>query len=349
MKAFFDLFGSPLFVGLLGLFPLAAVPLNVNAAPEPLQEIRIAVPDLSAVATHSGGGIVDVVRDQQLFEKALADQGIKVQWNFFKGAGPAINEAFANDQVDLAYLGDLAAIVGKSNGLDTRLLSATARDIKLYLGVLPGSGVKTLADLKGKRIGIFRGTAAQLSFDAALVSQGLSEKDFKIINLDFSASTSALVAKQIDATWGSSNLTALRARGLVEIPLTTKDLGGAGSVQSVLVGSGAFVDAHPDIVKRLLAAQQQAVHWISDEANKDDYIQLVSTLAGYPAVILQSDLGEEKLGQLFQSQLDPAFLNKLDASIKLASEQRLIRKPFRTSEWVAKEVVDTGAKVAVTP
>jgi sulfonate transport system substrate-binding protein len=346
MKAFFDTalsrFASPLLAGLLGVFPLLA-----HGAPEPLTEIRVAVPDLSVIATHSGGGLVDVIRDQQLFEKALAADGIKVQWNFFKGAGPAINEAFANDQVDLAYLGDLAAIVGKSNGLDTRLLSATGRDIKLYLGVLPGSGIKTLADLKGKRVGIFRGTAAQLSFDAALVSQGLTEKDFKVINLDFSASTSALVAKQIDATWGASNLTALRARGLVDIPLTTKDLNGAGSIQSVLVGSGAFVDAHPDVIKRLLKAQEQAQKWVSDEANKDAYIQLVSGLAGYPAVILQSDLGDEKLGQLFQTQLDATFLKNLDASIKLASEQRLIRKPFNTAGWVAKEVVESNANVAV--
>ncbi|MEN0108984.1 MAG: ABC transporter substrate-binding protein [Pseudomonas sp.] len=306
-----------------------------------MTEIRIAVPDLSAVATHSGGGLVDVVRDQQLFEQALAADGIKIRWDFFKGAGPAINEAFANGQVDLAYLGDLAAIVGKSNGLDTRLLSATARDVKLYLGVVPGSGVKSLADLKGKRVGIFRGTAAQLSFDAALVSQGLTEKDFKIINLDFTAATSAIVAKQIDATWGASNLTALRARGLVDIPLTTRDLNGAGSVQSVLVGSGAFVDAHPEIVNRLLAAQDKAQQWVAEEANKEAYIQLVSGLAGYPPVILQSDLGDEQLGQLFQTTLDAEFLRRLDGSIKLASQQRLIRKPFNTAEWVAKEVLVT--------
>ncbi|MGY4531920.1 sulfonate transport system substrate-binding protein [Pseudomonas sp. TE3786] len=345
MKAFFDsalsLFASPLLAGLLGAFPLVA-----HGAPEPLKEVRIAVPDLSIVATHAGAGLVDVVREQQLFEKALAADGIKVQWNFFKGAGPAINEAFANGQVDLAYLGDLAAIVGKSSGLDTRLLSATGRDIKLYLGVQPGSEIKTLADLKGKRVGIFRGTAAQLSFDAALVSQGLTEKDLKVINLDLSAAASALVAKQIDATWGASNLTALRLRGLVDIPLTTKDLNGAGSIQSVLVGSGAFVDAHPDIVKRLLAAQQTALQWVSEDANKDAYIQLVSRLAGYPPVILQSDLGDEKLGELFQTQLDAEFLSKLDGSVKLASGQRLIRKPFSTAEWLAKQVVTPQPAVA---
>jgi len=126
-KRVISLFAAPALAGLLGCLPLLA-------QADELKEIRIAVPDLSAGTQHSGGGVVDVLRQQQIFEKAFADQGIKIQWNFFKGAGPVINEAFANGQVDLAYLGDLAAIIGKSNGLDTRLLSASARGVKHYLG-----------------------------------------------------------------------------------------------------------------------------------------------------------------------------------------------------------------------
>lgn len=307
-----------------------------------LKEIRIAVPDLSAGSQHSGGGITDVLHQQQIFEKAFADQGIKIQWNYFKGAGPVINEAFANGQVDLAYLGDLAAIIGRSNGLDTRLLSASARDIKQYLGVVPGSGIKTLQDLKGKRVAVFRGTASQLSFDSALASQGLSEKDLKVINLDFNAAGAALAAKQIDATWGGANLNALQAKGLAEIPLTTKDLGGAGSVQSVLVGSGKFVDEHPEIITQLLKVQQQAVQWLTDDDNKQAYIDLVAGLASYPPVILSNDLKNEKLSALFPSTLDPVFLGKLQDSVDLASKERLIRKSFQVSDWVAPNLSAAG-------
>ena len=326
-KRVINLFAAPALAGLIALSAQAAE----------LKEIRIAVPDLSAGTQNSGGGITDVLRDQQIFEKAFADQGIKIQWSFFKGAGPVINEAFANGQVDLAYLGDLAAIIGRSNGL-TRLLSATARGVKQYLGVVPGSGIKTLQDLKGKRVAIFRGTATQLSFDAALASQGLSEKDVKVINLDFSGAVAALAAKQIDASWGSSGLTALQAKGLAELPLNTKDLGGAGSVQAVLVGSGKFVDEHPEAVAKLLKAQQQAVEWLTQDANKDAYIQLVSGLASYPPIILQQDLKDQKLSEVFPSTLDPVFLGKLQDSVDLAAQQRLIRKPFKVSDWVAPEL-----------
>jgi len=304
--------------------PALAGFLALGAQAEELKEIRIAVPDLSAGTQHSGGGIVDVLRDQQIFEKAFAEQGIKIQWSFFKGAGPVINEAFANGQVDLAYLGDLAAIIGKSNGLDTRLLSATARGVKQYLGVVPGSGIKTLQDLKGKRV--------------ALASQGLSEKDLKVINLDFNAAVSALAAKQIDASWGSSALSALQAKGLAELPLNTKDLGGAGSVQAVLLGNGKFVDAHPEVIAKLLKAQQQAVEWLTQDSNKDAYVQLVSGLASYPPVILAQDLKDQNLSEIFPSTLDPVFLSGLQDKVDLAAQQKLIRKPFKVSDWVAPEL-----------
>ncbi|AXJ02656.1 nitrate ABC transporter substrate-binding protein [Pseudomonas fluorescens] len=327
-KRVISLFAAPALAGLLAF----------SAQADELKEIRIAVPDLSAGTQHSGGGIVDVLRNQQIFEKAFADQGIKIQWSFFKGAGPVINEAFANGQVDLAYLGDLAAIIGKSNGLDTRLLSASARGVKQYLGVVPGSGIKTLQDLKGKRVAIFRGTATQLSFDAALASVGLSEKDVKVINLDFNAAVAALAAKQIDASWGSSGLTALQAKGLAELPLNTKDLGGAGSVQSVLVGTGKFVDGHPEAVAKLLKAQQQAVEWLTQDSNKDAYVQLVSGLASYPPVILTQDLKDQNLSEVFPSTLDPLFLENLQGKVDLAAQQKLIRKPFKVNEWVAPEL-----------
>ncbi|MGN7743365.1 ABC transporter substrate-binding protein [Pseudomonas sp. 22526] len=334
-KRVLSLFAAPALAGLLGCLPLLA-------QADELKQIRIAVPDLSAGTQHSGGGVTDVLRQQQIFEKAFADQGISIQWNYFKGAGPVINEAFANGQVDLAYLGDLAAIIGKSNGLDTRLLSATARGVKQYLGVVPGSGIKTLQDLKGKRVAVFRGTATQLSLDAALASQGLSEKDLKIINLDFNAAVAALAAKQIDATWGGSNLNALQAKGLAEVPLNTKDLGGAGSVQAVLVGSGAFVDAHPEVVEKLLKAQQQAVQWLTQDSNKDAYIELVSGLASYPPVVLKQDLKDQRFSEIFPSTLDPVFLGKLQDAVDLAAQQRLIRKPFKVSEWVAPQLAAAG-------
>lgn len=63
-KRVITLFAIPALAGLLAF----------TAHADELKEIRIAVPDLSAGTQHSGGGVVDVLRDQQIYEKAFADQ-----------------------------------------------------------------------------------------------------------------------------------------------------------------------------------------------------------------------------------------------------------------------------------
>ncbi|WP_236207512.1 ABC transporter substrate-binding protein [Pseudomonas tohonis] len=335
------LFAPTLLAGVLG-----AAPLLAQAAEAP-KEIRIAVPDLSAGSEHSGGGVVDVLRSRQILEQEFAKDGIEIQWRFFKGAGPVINEALANSQVDFAYLGDLAAIIGKASGLDTRLLSATARDVKSYLGVVPGSGIKTLEDLKGKRVAVFRGTANQLSFANALASRGLSERDYKVINLDFNAANAALAARQVDASWGLAGLIALREKGLAELPLSTRDLGGAGSTQAVLVGTGAFVREYPEITARLVKAQQQAVEWLRDDNHKQAYVELVSRLASYPPVILGTDLKDDSFHRIFDPRLDADFLARLQKGVDFAAEQRLIRKPFQVADWNEPRFLDAALKEPV--
>ncbi|MGV2834566.1 ABC transporter substrate-binding protein [Pseudomonas shirazensis] len=328
-------FAPTVLAGLLSSFALTTQAAEVDS-------IRIAVPDLSAGSKPSAGGVVDVLRSQQLLEKEFAKDGIKIDWRFFKGAGPVINEALANGQADFAYLGDLAAIIGKANGLDTRVLSAGVRGVKSYLGVVPGSGIKTLADLKGKRVAVFRGTANQLSFASALASQGLSERDLKVINLDFNAANAAIAAKQIDATWGLSNLLSLRERGLVELPVSSRDLKGAGSTQAVLLGTGEFIRQHPELTARLVKAQEQASQWLRDEHNRQAYIELVATTANYPRVILEGDLADENLAEYFDPRLDAEFVGLLQQGVDLAAKERLIRRGFPVSEWIEPRFLDAA-------
>ena len=261
---------------------LAASVLSAQAAQaDAPHSIRIAVPDLSAGSQPSAGGVVDVLRSQQLLEQEFAKDGIHIDWRFFKGAGPVINEALANGQADFAYPGDLAAIIGKANGLDTRVLSAGVRGVKSYLAVVPGSGIHSLQDLKGKRVAVFRGTANQLSFASALASQGLSERDLKIINL---ISTPPMLPSRPSR---STPLGACRpccpcANGVGGATGELPRPQGAGSTQAVLLGTGAFIDQHPDLVARLVTAQQKAVKWLRDENNRKAYVDLVASTANYP-------------------------------------------------------------------
>lgn len=76
---------------------------------------------------------------------------MRIEWYFFKGAGPAVNEAFANNQLDFAIQGDLPEIIGRANGLKTKILLASGAHAPIYLAVPVGSPVRKVADLRGKR------------------------------------------------------------------------------------------------------------------------------------------------------------------------------------------------------
>lgn len=306
-------------------------------------EIRIAVSDIGAGDKPAGGGLVDVIYSQKLLEQEFGRSGISVRWLFIKGAGPVINEGFANHQIDMAYLGDLASIVGRSRGLDSKVIGVAARGINHYLAVAKGTNIHRLEDLKGKRIGLFRGTAAELSFVSALESQGLKASEVKIINLDFAAASAALAAKQIDATWGGNNTLALRDKGVADIPLSTRDLKGAGQLSGLLLVEGQFARANSNILQRIVEVQRKAAAWASEDKNKDAVIQLLANQSGYPQNLLREEWdGLPPLSQRLSPDLDAQFVSQLTHSIDIARQTKLIRQPVDVNQWLDSSFLKTN-------
>lgn len=330
-------------VNAAGVTALACAPWSKGfAAAATPKTIRLAAPDLSAGPKPSYGGQVDYLNANKLFEKEFAPDGIRIEWSFFKGAGPAINEAIANQQIDFTFLGDLPSIIGKASALDTHLLSALSRGVTTYLGVTPESGIRSLKDLKGKRVGIFRGTSDQLSFARALESQGLTERDLRIINLDFNAINAALVAKQIDATWAPHRLLALRDKGIVNIPVSSRDLNGAGSLQGAFLGAQPFLKQYPETTLRVVKVLLEASHWLSQEANRAAQMQLVASQSSYPLKAVDESMRGTNLAFYFSPLLDKYYLDNFRRSIELAKQFGLIRRTFDVGSWIDDSYLRTA-------
>src|SRR5690242_15247429 len=114
------------------------------------------------------GSSVSIAHAKGWIEDEFKKDNIKIEWFFFKGAGPAVNEALTNRQLDFAFQGDLPAIVGKAAGLKTRLVLATGVRSNIYLAAPPDSPIQSVKDLRGKRVAIFKGTNAQLPINRLL-------------------------------------------------------------------------------------------------------------------------------------------------------------------------------------
>lgn len=332
-------FAMPVFRYAFSLLLLAALSAAPVMAAEPAV-IRIGTPDQSAGPTPSGGiGITTLLSGRQLFEKEFAKDGIRIEWIFFKGAGPAVNEALANSQLDVVYLGDLAAIIGRANGLSTRFL-VPLRGNNAYLAVAADSGIGRIDDLRGKRVTVFKGTAYQLSLDRALAKAGLSERDLQVVNLDWNAATAALAAKQLDANWAGLQAVTLQEKGLARIALTARDLGRDYTVQSGFLAREEFISAHPDIVQRLVNVIVKAERQLSDPEQLDDFLTYSSQRSGIPVALGRAEFGGDDLKFRFSPLIDAFVVESFRAATAQAKELGLIRKPFDVDRWFEPKFVD---------
>jgi sulfonate transport system substrate-binding protein len=304
--------------------------------------IRIGTPDQSLGPTPTGGvSLVTYVAANKLLEQEFAKDGIKIEWTYFKGAGPAVNEALANRQLDFAYLGDLAHIIGRSNGLKTRFV-LPVRGLNSYLATPSGSDIKTIADLKGKRLTVLRGTTFQLTLDRALASAGLSERDVQIVNLDWSAASAAIAARQIDADWVGPQALTLKEKGLADIPVSSITLGPQYTYLAGFMATEEFIDAHPDVTQRLVNVLVSAERDLTDPAKFRQFLVQTAKVSEISLPVAEAEYQGADLRFRFSPRLDPFVAASFQASIDQAKALGLIRKPFVAADWIEPKYVDAA-------
>ena len=135
----------------LALTLSVSVLAQAQSTPEPLKVIRIGVATggVGSNPIRHGGTTTALAYTDGAFEDEFRKDGVEIKWVFFKGAGPAVNEALVNKQLDFAWQGDLPAIVARANGVKTRLIAGSGVRTGLYLAVQPDSGITRLEDLRG--------------------------------------------------------------------------------------------------------------------------------------------------------------------------------------------------------
>ncbi|MEX3925118.1 ABC transporter substrate-binding protein [Paraburkholderia sp. BR10936] len=288
-----------------------------------------------------GGSPAATVQLQQLLEKEFAADGIKVEWLFFKGAGPAVNEAIADKSLDFALQGDLPAVLARANGLKTHLLLAAGVRSGIKIAVPPDSDIRSIKDLKGRRVSIFRGTNLQLVVDNALAKNQLDERDLRVINLDTASSLAALASKGIDASVNDYHLYKLRDAGLAKIIYESQNDGPQLTRQGHLLVLDDFEHAHPDIVQRVVTTFVEGARWSSDESNRDALFKLWAK-SGVPYSSWQAEFAGQSLEDRNSPLLDPFFVARYKTVAQDALKLRLIRQPVDVDGWIEPKYLDTA-------
>jgi sulfonate transport system substrate-binding protein len=282
---------------------------------------------------NSGGASVSIVHSCKLLEKEFNGTGIEIQWLFYKGAGPAVNEAIADGQLDFALQGDLPAIVARAGGLQTKLLVASGGFANTYLAAPIGSQVRSISDLKGKTVANFKGTNLELAAARILAQAGLTENDLNLLNLENANIKAALVAKQIDAGFGQLDLLMLRDQGLVTVLYSTKGKSLLLTRQAHLLVTDDFNEKYPAIVDRVVKVVVGTAYWASQEQNRDEVFAIWSKV-GIPAKYFAEDYKGDSMKVRNSPLFDEFMTDRYKAAAAEALSFNLVREQVEVDSWI---------------
>jgi sulfonate transport system substrate-binding protein len=232
-------------LGALGLASLAVRPARAAK----VEEIHIDWATYNPVSL--------VLRDQKLLETEFAKDGIAIRWVMSAGSNKAL-EFLNAGSLDFGSSAGAAALIGKVNGNPIKTIYVYSRPEWTALVTQANSPIKTVADLKGQRIAVTRGTDPHIFLVRALAGAGLSERDVKLLLLQHADGRTALERGDV-AAW--AGLDPMMAAAEIESHARLFYRNPGANTWGVLNVREAFATANPDLVRRVLATYETARKW----------------------------------------------------------------------------------------
>lgn len=223
-------------------------------------------------------GLPVIARQQQIIEKALADKGVTVRWVEFT-AGPPLVEALNVGAIDVGWTGDAPPIFGQAAGANIVYAAALpSNGDGEAIFVKPASPIQSLADLKGKRIGVGKGTSAHNLLVAALEKTGIAFDQVTPVYLSPADAAAAFASDQIDAwaVWDPFFAIA-ETRYQPRVLARSSDV---LKVNTYFLANKDFAKAHPDFVSTTIAALGDAAKWA--DQNRDKVAEALHEVTGVP-------------------------------------------------------------------
>lgn len=240
-----------------------AVPAAVTAAKTPLPALKIAYSDWP-------GWIAWDIGIQKGF---FREEGVAVDFRWFEYA-PSM-EAFAAGQVDAVTMtnGD-ALITGATGAPSVIILVNDYSDGNDMIVAQPG--IESVADLKGKKIGIEVGFVEHLLLLTALEKNGLTEKDVTLVNTPTHQTAQTLASGDVNAiaAWQPNSGQALKAVAGSKAIFTSADE--PGLIYDTLAVKPDSLAKRKDDWKKVVKVWYRIVDFMADPGNRKEMLEILS-------------------------------------------------------------------------
>ena len=198
-----------------------------------------------------------VLKEQGLLEQEFAKDKIGVRWVASLGSNKAL-EFLNAGSIDFGSTAGAAALIGKINGNPIKSIYVYSRPEWTALVTMKDSPIHSVADLKGQRIAVTRGTDPHIFLVRALATAGLTEHDVKLVLLQHPDGRTVLERGDVNAWAG---LDPMMAASELESGARLFYRNAAANTWGVLNVREAFAADNPELVRRVLATYERARRW----------------------------------------------------------------------------------------
>jgi NitT/TauT family transport system substrate-binding protein len=265
------------------------------------------------------------------FYEKFAPAGYTVEVVPFESPTDGKN-AVLTGTVDTCIHGIAAFLLGAAAG-EPVVIVAAATNRGMGIVADAKSDIKTIKDLKGKRVAIFPGSTQEVVILERLKAEGMSISDIQPIRLSFSDMPAALARGDIDAYVGAEpgpGISLANGTGrLVEYPYSTP----IGSLNMILSASEKMIKEDPERLKIIVEMHKKATDYAM--SHPDEMIQVAIQKLGQQRKSIEIAIPNVELTW----KIDDEFIRRAKAYSALMVEKKQVRQAPDMSRAITQKFV----------
>jgi NitT/TauT family transport system substrate-binding protein len=196
------------------------------------------------------------------------DAGLDVTLVQGNGSGNTA-QLVANGRSEIAYADAVAVSQLIAKGAPMKVLSTVYQSNPNEVSALKKTGIKSIKDLAGKKVGVPSGSSQTTMLPLLLKANNLKESDVNLINMPPTAMVPSLLQGQVDAILGSvdSYQIQLEAQGAQTDNFMFADHG-VPTVSTSIFASDSYIKNNPEVIKKFIAASLKGWYFALDNPEK---------------------------------------------------------------------------------
>lgn len=277
-------------------------------------------------------GILPIVKARGTLEQALAAQGVQVKWVEFP-AGPQLLEGLNVGSVALGEAGEAPPIFAQAANSNLVYLANQPPAPQAEALIVPKtSNLKTIQDLKGKRVVLNKGSNVHYLLLKVLEANQLKLSDIEVVYLPPADARAAFERGAVDAwvIWDPFFAAAEQQLG-ARVLATGKNL---VNNHQFYLADRKFAQQHPDILKTVVNELNQTTTWVSQ--HQQQAAQLLQQPTGLPVEVLNRSISRMGFG------VQPI-------SEEVAKQQQFVADAFYQQKLIPNKIDIQTALLKATP